>query len=705
MRTVLLFLLSLQLSAQGINAIIGDSSWYDQHHRWPNSGDSEQMRISTHLTYVLNQLRAEEDYPGDSLARAQNLAALEAYIQMGEFPRIFSYPAKRRPCFIDDEGRLCAVGYLIAESAGLEEAERINRLFRFHFLLDMEDSALVTWQQKSGLSLRELAMIQPSYGWERQSVYALFQDPKNHLYGLKRNSDDKVIIKARYELLRHDPSLPFVFGLRKGKWYLYLQDGTKISSKGYQKLQFLRRNFNYRMLAQDEDGIEVYNPNGQLLWSREDLQFRLYIEDQFQVIGKQGQGILNWNGKEILKPKYDSIFPVKNVDYQLFAWKALLNSPAIEDAEKPWAAGRYWGLADTSGNVLLPFLFDRIEYERGLIQTWDRDSLTQVYDSHGNLVLGEGLERIEPGACRYCSIIVTKQGSGLFNGYSRSWDEDPLHDSISIHSPFYYQMINNGKKGILNSFGDTTLKPAYESIFYRAHRFFYREDDKWGLADENGKELLPSVYDSLGVLVFDGISKDSCLLFSQEGKRFEIRDRQGNIASVEQGWQGFTPLHSSAVLLHRGLEKVLADYYHLQFKIHPNIKIDYARALEGWFMAYGKDGKEGLWLLSYYNPTSPENFRPAIFDSIVFLIGDPNLQLLVQQDDKWGVYSIRGDSLIIPCEQDVFLKRNVNGWVYFRKDGAWKGYFYTSPSLRGLNPRGEKKVEEMWRAKEEKGSN
>ena len=253
MRTVLLFLLSLQLSAQGINAIIGDSSWYDQHHRWPNSGDSEQMRISTHLTYVLNQLRAEEDYPGDSLARAQNLAALEAYIQMGEFPRVFSYPAKRRPCFIDDEGRLCAVGYLIAESAGLEEAERINRLFRFHFLLDMEDSALVTWQQKSGLSLRELAMIQPSYGWERQSVYALFQDPKNHHYGLKRNSDDKVIIKARYELLRHDPSLPFVFGLRKGKWYLYLQDGTKISSKGYQKLQFLRRNFNYRMLAQDED--------------------------------------------------------------------------------------------------------------------------------------------------------------------------------------------------------------------------------------------------------------------------------------------------------------------------------------------------------------------------------------------------------------------------------------------------------------------
>ncbi|QNR25574.1 WG repeat-containing protein [Croceimicrobium hydrocarbonivorans] len=605
MRTVLLFLLSLQLSAQGIKAINGDSSCYDQHHRWSNS----------------------------------------------------------------------------------------------------KDSVLVDRQQNSVLSLRDLTMI-PSYpGWQLQSIYALFQDPKTHLYGLKRKSDGKVIISARYEQLKHDPSLPFVFGLRKEKWYLYKQDGTRISSKGYQKLQFLRRNFNYRMLAQDEDGIEVYNPNGQLLWSKKDLQFRLCIEDQFHVIGEQGQGVLNWNGKEILKPKYDSIFPLKNVDYQLFAWKALLNSPAIANAEKAWPAGRYWGLADTSSKILLPFLFDRIEYARGLLQTWDKDGATQVYDSYGNLVIGEGLKRVEPGACRYCSIIVTHQGSGLFNGCSRSWDEDPLHDSISIIAPFYYQMINKGKKGILTNYGDTTLKPAYESIFYRAHRFFYREDGKWALADENGKELLPPIYDSLDVLVFDGINKDSCLLFSQEGKRFEIRDRQGNIASVEQGWQGFSPLHSSAVLLHRGLEKVLAEYHHLQLITHPNIKIDYARPLDGWYMAYGNDGKEGLWMLSYYNPISPENFRPAIFDSIVFLIGDPNLQLLVQQNDKWGVYSIRGDSLIIPCEQDVFLKRAVNGWLYFRKDGVWNCYFYTSPSLKGLNPMGEKKVEEMWRAQKEDGSN
>ncbi|MEZ0369437.1 MAG: hypothetical protein ACAI44_10160 [Candidatus Sericytochromatia bacterium] len=173
----LLWLICLPASSHlapqtAVNAVIGDISFYNRFHQLPSAGTDENLRIQTHLDYVEKLLRSRtpssvspELYP----KRQQMLNLLHAYRQEGVFPTQQAYPG-RRPHFIDEQGRLCAAGYLIAKTAGQGMAERINQQASYAYLPDMNIPELNKWVKSSGLTLEELAMIQPTYGettpWE-----------------------------------------------------------------------------------------------------------------------------------------------------------------------------------------------------------------------------------------------------------------------------------------------------------------------------------------------------------------------------------------------------------------------------------------------------------------------------------------------------------------------------------------------------------
>jgi hypothetical protein len=153
----------LCFSQNGINPIVGDTSWYESKGEWPNGNESEIDRISVHLTYVLHRLKAVNN---SNPKRKINLDHLEAYISRGEFPINEKYKGERWPCFIDDQGSICAVGYLVEQTASREFAEQINQKFQYDYLMNMEDENLLAWQAKSGLTFEELAMIQPTYNYK-----------------------------------------------------------------------------------------------------------------------------------------------------------------------------------------------------------------------------------------------------------------------------------------------------------------------------------------------------------------------------------------------------------------------------------------------------------------------------------------------------------------------------------------------------------
>lgn len=149
-----------------VNAVVGDESFEDEVGRPPNASDSEVERIRAHLFWVIAQLRT---HPLSALNEAQRahrnalLAALVHYAEVGQFPQRSDAVAGRRPRFVDDEGRHCAVAFLIATSGRPELVQAVQRAHEYDYVLDMHEASLLAWATEHGFTALELAMIQPTY--------------------------------------------------------------------------------------------------------------------------------------------------------------------------------------------------------------------------------------------------------------------------------------------------------------------------------------------------------------------------------------------------------------------------------------------------------------------------------------------------------------------------------------------------------------
>ncbi len=164
---IVLLLMTATAAARepGVNAVVGDASWVARFGVLPDASVDEDLRIRVHLEYVEALLRASEPVGASDAqraARAHNLDLLHAYLERGVFPRNHVVPG-RRPHFIDEDGRICAVGYLIEQTAGRDVAETINARHEWDYIEDID--GIEGWVAASGLTVHELAMIQPGYSW------------------------------------------------------------------------------------------------------------------------------------------------------------------------------------------------------------------------------------------------------------------------------------------------------------------------------------------------------------------------------------------------------------------------------------------------------------------------------------------------------------------------------------------------------------
>jgi hypothetical protein len=150
-----------------VNPIIGDESYVAIFGSLPDQYSDELTRVKTHLMYAENKLR-ERTPEGLSEQQKKNretvLNHLRDYWSNGVFPNNFDYPDERRPCFIDRNGAICAVGYLVEKTAGIDLARQINEKHQYDFLADMNEPALAAWAEEHGFTIEECAMIQPTYG-------------------------------------------------------------------------------------------------------------------------------------------------------------------------------------------------------------------------------------------------------------------------------------------------------------------------------------------------------------------------------------------------------------------------------------------------------------------------------------------------------------------------------------------------------------
>lgn len=152
-------------STKPVNAVLGNASFHAVFGRRPSTHTPEQLRLRAHLAYVERILR-HTNRPNltteQRIRRTALLDTLHTYWNRGRFPRNNEVPG-RSPVFIDSDGRLCAVGALIASTAGRSVAETLDENYHLADVRDIDTPIIDTWAQRNGFTRHELAMIQPSY--------------------------------------------------------------------------------------------------------------------------------------------------------------------------------------------------------------------------------------------------------------------------------------------------------------------------------------------------------------------------------------------------------------------------------------------------------------------------------------------------------------------------------------------------------------
>ncbi|HVL02612.1 MAG TPA: CFI-box-CTERM domain-containing protein [Dongiaceae bacterium] len=150
---------------ESINAVIGDLSAVRAGIIRRNL--HEQTRIQHHLQFVHDQLGANT--PQDlTLSQRRNrrqvLSVLQNYLDQGVFPQHDdSALHHRQPRFIDHRGVHCAVGFLARETGDERWGEWINANFEYAYVPEIDSPELLDWAQANGLTVRDCALIQPTY--------------------------------------------------------------------------------------------------------------------------------------------------------------------------------------------------------------------------------------------------------------------------------------------------------------------------------------------------------------------------------------------------------------------------------------------------------------------------------------------------------------------------------------------------------------
>jgi hypothetical protein len=150
-----------------INQVIGDESYIRAYGEKPANDVPDPVRIRIHLEYVEDILR---NRPSNHLTDSQKqnrekyLGLLRDYTELNKFPHNDGHPDDRRPTFISEDGRICAVGYLVEQTAGRKLAEVISLDYKYAYIPEIRHPQFLKWVEQSGFSMEELAMIQPMYG-------------------------------------------------------------------------------------------------------------------------------------------------------------------------------------------------------------------------------------------------------------------------------------------------------------------------------------------------------------------------------------------------------------------------------------------------------------------------------------------------------------------------------------------------------------
>lgn len=204
----------------------------------------------------------------------------------------------------------------------------------------------------------------------------------------------------------------------------------------------------------------------------------------------------------------------------------------------------------------------------------------------------------------------------------------------------------NGKWGLIDKSGRSIIHCQYELIGPFSDPYLnlakVKKNEKWGFINRLGAEVVPPKYDGIAIFTFmDYLEpfEDCGLITVKLNKKYGVIDYKGRevlpIAydDFNSGINGLIPAKKDGKwgLINCDKKQIIAHKYdHLSF-------LDVLSKSNTMLVA-GLSGNHGVIT------TASEVIVPLQFKRIDFSEG----VILVQKENKWGIYSTKGQALVMP---------------------------------------------------------
>jgi hypothetical protein len=400
-----------------------------------------------------------------------------------------------------------------------------------------------------------------------------------------------VILPAKYDWVCYNEG-KIIFAVLDNKPYAFDTSGKEIQ-------------YEFKSKEEEHAGNEVQSDS-------ESEEENEYSEDygEFSILSRAGkESVVSKEGKVIIPPNYDEIrYDERNEIFFI-------------------SKGDKWGLANKSGKIFVPLKYDYLAtFCKGLIAVKYNEKFG-LMDKTGKIivhpkydVLGLVRESDDEG---YSIITISGGGSGFFSTFvgNRSLFERFEYEIkyVEEYCRDLFLVGNNDKFGLIDENGREVLRTEFDEVVPYEDLILARKGDKWGIFDLKGETLLPIKYDWIS---FEDLKEGREFVRVKENYEAGLVDRKGNIV--------IPPKYDD-------IKTVVGDKVVVQVGAHIGI-VDI-------------NEREIL-------PAEYEDFR--IFNENLFLMS---------KDLKWGLFDAEKSRFVIPVNYDEINYDEDLGLYFVSRDG------------------------------------